>query len=65
MTIFLAETTDKHTIIQESEIEDYAWLNYYKALQALKFDNDRNTLRKAHAYLKRKGALPQKGREKA
>lgn len=57
VTIFLAETTDQRTIIQESEIEDYIWLGYQKALQSLKFENDRNTLRKAYAYLRRTGAL--------
>ena len=34
------------------------WLNYNKALSALKFDNDRNILRKANAYLRRVGVLP-------
>ena len=65
VTIFLAETTDQHTVVQESEIEDYVWLSYYKAMQTLKFDNDRNTLRKAHAYLKRTGMLPPKVRDKS
>jgi len=53
VTIFLAETTDRRTVIQESEIENYVWLGYNKALQTLKFDNDRNILRKAYAYLRR------------
>jgi len=57
VTIFLGETTDRRTVIQESEIEDYMWLNYNKALQTLKFENDRNTLRRAHAYLKRVGVI--------
>ena len=54
VTIFLGETTDRHTIIQRSEIADYVWLSYEKALQTLKFDNDRNILRKARAHLKRR-----------
>jgi len=53
VTIFLAETTDTRTTIQEAEIEDYLWVNFSKAMQTLKFENDRNTLRKAYGYLRR------------
>jgi len=53
VTIFLGETNDRRTVIQQSEIEDYMWLDYQKALQTLKFDNDRNILRRAHAHLER------------
>jgi len=60
VTIFLGETTDRHTIIQRSEIADYTWLSYEKALQTLKFENDRNTLRKARAHLRRNEAKAQK-----
>ena len=63
VTIFLAETTDKRTTIQEAEIEDYIWVNYPKALQTLKFENDRNTLRKAWAYLRRQGLTGVKEQE--
>jgi len=53
VTIFLGETNDRRTVIQQSEIEDYLWLDFEKALQTLKFENDRNTLRKAYAHLMR------------
>jgi hypothetical protein len=53
VTILLAETTDTRTVIQEEEIEDYLWVDLNKALQTLKFENDRATLRKASAFLKR------------
>ena len=53
VTLFLGETTDRRTIIQQSEIEDYLWLDYNKALQTLKFENDRNILRRAYAHLQR------------
>ena len=55
VTIFLAEAPDVRTQIQEEEIADYKWATYHKALYTLKFENDRNTLRKAHAYLRRGG----------
>jgi 8-oxo-dGTP pyrophosphatase MutT (NUDIX family) len=54
VTIFLGETTDRQTVLQEDEIEDYCWLNYRKAVQALKFENDRTILRKAFYYLRRR-----------
>ena len=57
VTIFLAETPDTRTKIQEEEIADYMWATYHKALYTLKFENDRNTLRKAHAYLRRGGII--------
>ncbi|MDR1928161.1 MAG: NUDIX domain-containing protein [Oscillospiraceae bacterium] len=60
VTIFLAETTDKRTLIQEDEIEDYIWLNYTKAMQSLRFENDRSILRKAHSFLRRAGLMNQK-----
>ena len=53
VTIFLGETSDRRTTIQQSEIEDYLWLDFDKALQTLKFENDRNTLRRAYAHLQR------------
>jgi len=57
VTIFLAEAPDARTQIQEEEIADYIWATYHKALYTLKFENDRNTLRKAHAYLRRGGMV--------
>ena len=53
VTIFLAEAQDRHITVQEAEIEDYLWVDYQKAMQLLKFDNDRNTMRRAYGFLKR------------
>ena len=54
VNIFLAATQDTQTIIQKEEIEDYIWLGYEKALNKLRFDNDRNILTKAYNYLQNK-----------
>ncbi len=51
VTIFLASTNDTQTKIQREEIEDYVWLNYEKALETLKFENDRAILERAAAFL--------------
>lgn len=51
VTIFLAKAEDVHTIIQKEEIEDYAWLGFNKAMERLKFVNDRNMLKNANEYL--------------
>lgn len=49
--IFLATTDDVNTVIQREEIEEYMWLGFDKAMEALKFPNDRYLLRKAKEYL--------------
>ena len=49
--IFLATTRDTQTVIQKEEIEDYVWLNYPQAVRALKFDNDKQILRKANRFM--------------
>lgn len=51
VTIFLAKTAQTTTTIQQEEIGDYAWLEYTKALQTLRFDNDRQILEQAYAFL--------------
>ena len=51
VTIFLAKTDDTQTTIQREEIEDYMWLNYDKAMDTLRFINDRNILQNAHDFL--------------
>ncbi|MBQ4627203.1 MAG: NUDIX domain-containing protein, partial [Clostridia bacterium] len=51
VTIFLAKTKDTQTTIQREEIEDYVWLSYEKAMDTLRFINDRNILRSAHDFL--------------
>lgn len=52
VNIFLAGTNDTQTVIQKEELEDYIWLGFDKALNKLRFDNDRNILIKADSYLK-------------
>ena len=54
--IFLATTDDTNTIIQREEIEEYLWLKYDKAMNSLKFPNDKYLLTKAKEYLERVGA---------
>lgn len=51
VTIYLAKTSDTQTIIQREEIENYMWLDYNKAMDNLRFVNDRNILENARAYL--------------
>ncbi len=51
VTIFLASTTDTNTIIQQEEIEDYIWLDYDKAINTLKFENDKSILSSAQEFL--------------
>ena len=57
VTIFLAKTKDTQTIIQREEIEDYIWLSYEKALDTLRFINDRNILQSAHDFLVNKNII--------
>ena len=51
VSIFVGTTKDTSTVIQQSEIEDYIWLTFEKALQLLKFENDKNILKTAYAFL--------------
>ena len=51
VSIFIGTTRDTSTIIQASEIEDYIWLTYEKAMNLLKFDNDKNILKSANEFL--------------
>lgn len=49
--IFLAGTKDVQTIIQREEIDDYIWLNYDRAVDMLRFDNDKTILSNAKNFL--------------
>lgn len=49
--IYVASTTDKRTIIQKKEIDDYIWVPYKTAMVMLKFQNDRRILEKAARFL--------------
>ena len=57
VTIFIAGTKDVQTVIQKEEIDDYAWLSYEKALDVLKFENDRSILKNGNKFLIDKGII--------
>lgn len=57
VTIFIATTADSTTVIQREEIEDYIWLNYDRAMDSLRFENDKRILRKANEYLLEHGYI--------
>ncbi|NLB36526.1 MAG: NUDIX domain-containing protein [Clostridiales bacterium] len=59
VTIFLATTKDTQTIIQKEEIEDYVWLSFEKAMETLRFENDKIILNNAHEYLIKQGIIPE------
>ncbi|MDR2753048.1 MAG: NUDIX domain-containing protein [Oscillospiraceae bacterium] len=60
VTIFLAEAASTHTVMQEEEIENFCWVRYAEAMRILKFENDRATMRKAFAFLRRQEAAEKK-----
>ncbi|HBA93940.1 MAG TPA: hypothetical protein DCZ02_04920 [Ruminococcaceae bacterium] len=51
VTIFTGTTSDTSTVIQREEIEDYIWLTFDKAINLLKFENDRHILESAYEFL--------------
>lgn len=51
VSIFVGTTKDTATIIQAEEIEDYIWLTYEKAINLLKFENDKKILTSAYRFL--------------
>ena len=51
VSIFVGTTKDTSTVIQAEEIEDYIWLTYDRAMNLLKFENDKNILKSAHEFL--------------
>lgn len=51
VSIFVGTTKDNNTIIQKSEIDNYIWLPYVKAIPYLKFENDRRILKEASRFL--------------
>ena len=51
VSIFVGTTKDTSTVIQQSEIEDYIWLTYERAMSLLKFENDKNILKSAYDFL--------------
>lgn len=57
VSIFVGTTEDTDTKIQESEIEDYIWLTYEKAVPYLNYENDKKILIEAHEFLLNKGLI--------
>lgn len=57
VSIFVGTTKDTDTKIQESEIEDYIWLTYEKAVPFLNYENDKKILIDAHQFLLNKGLI--------
>ncbi|MCR5485038.1 MAG: NUDIX domain-containing protein [Clostridiales bacterium] len=55
--IFMAKTSDVQTKIQKEEIDDYIWQCYDKAVEMLKFDNDRAILKSGNQFLIDKGII--------
>lgn len=53
VVFFLAETQEENVVMQESEIERYAWLSFNEALGIFRFENDRRVLRCATGWLKK------------
>ena len=51
VSIFVGTTKDTSTVIQQSEIEDYIWLTYDRAMSLLKFENDKSILESAFKFL--------------
>ena len=51
VSIFVGTTKDTSTVIQQSEIEDYIWLTYDRAMNLLKFENDKTILKSAYEFL--------------
>ena len=51
VTIFVGTTSDTSTVIQREEIEDFIWLTYDKAMNLLRFENDKNILESAYNFL--------------
>ena len=51
VSIFVATTDDRDTIIQEEEIDDYRWLAFDQALYTLTFDNDKRIFKQAVEFL--------------
>lgn len=51
VTIYVGSTLDKNTVIQDEEIDDFAWLPYRKAMSKLRFRNDRRILYNATKFL--------------
>ena len=52
---FIARADSRETTVQAEELRSILWLPYEEALRRLSYDNDREILRKAEAWLNRRG----------
>ena len=53
VVFFLAEAVSDELVNQECEVSGLEWLPFDKAVKALTFESDRETLRKAREYLEK------------
>ena len=51
VVFFLARTYSTEVKAQEEEVKEIKWLSFKEAIEALTFDSDKETLRKAEEYL--------------
>ena len=61
VVFFVAKAGTDKVKNQESEVSGLAWLPFAEALEAMTYDTDRETLRKALAYLEGKNGGKEKG----
>jgi len=52
--IYLLAESNTYDVKLSHEHTDFAWLDYENALRRITYENDRNVLRKAHLFLKRR-----------
>jgi 8-oxo-dGTP pyrophosphatase MutT (NUDIX family) len=53
VVLFLAKAMTETVVLQEKELDDYAWLGYDAAAKQLTYDNARMVLSKAKEFLKK------------
>ena len=51
VVFFLARTYSTEVKVQEEEVKEIKWLSFKEAIEALTFDSDKETLRKAEEFL--------------
>lgn len=51
VVIFLGRSKDRNVTMQQEEIEEYIWTDFSTAFNLLKFENDKNILKKAANFI--------------
>jgi len=51
VTFFLGEIKDTQVKIQESELQNFAWVDYQQALDMLTFNQAKHLLKQTHSFL--------------